>query len=341
MESQIKEIKEKALKEINNIKDSKTLEDFRIQFLGKKGELTSLLKMLGTLSAEERPVIGAKVNELRDEIENTIKDASLNIKRRELDEKFSSEKIDITLKGRVPQIGGRHPLRVIMDQIEDIFLGLGFSIAEGPEIESEYYNFDALNIPVTHPARDAQDTLYLKNGLLLRSQTSPVQIRTMEKMSPNPIRIISPGKVFRRDTPDASHSPQFIQVEGLIVDKNVKFSDLTGVLELFAKKMFGEERKIKLRPSFFPFTEPSAEVDVSCFICNGKGCSTCKGSGWIEILGSGTVHPNVLKYGGYDPEVFTGYAFGMGVERIALLKYGIPDIRFLYENDVRFLHQFR
>ncbi|MCK4797454.1 MAG: phenylalanine--tRNA ligase subunit alpha [Spirochaetes bacterium] len=341
MEKQINNIKQEAISKIQMVSDSKNLEEIRIRFLGKKGELTSLLKMLGTLSKDERPKVGAKVNCARNEIEDAIQNASLKIKNKEMSDKFIEEKIDITLQGRLPHIGVRHPLQSIFDQIEDIFLGMGFNIAEGPEIENEYYNFEALNMPDSHPARDAQDTLYFKNNLLLRTHTSPVQIRTMEKMAPKPIRAIFPGKVFRRDTCDASHSPQFHQVEGLIIDKDVKFSDLIGVLELFLKKMFGENREIRLRPGFFPFTEPSVEVDVSCIMCGGKGCGVCKNNGWLEILGAGTVHPNVLRMGGYDPDIYTGYAFGMGVDRITMLKYRIPDIRLLYENDVRFLHQFR
>jgi len=341
MQDSINKIKINALLEIEKANDSKRLDEIRIQFLGKKGELTGILKTLGSLSADERPKIGAIVNTVRNEIENELNRALDKIKGYELNKQFENEKIDITLKGRAPFTGTRHPLRVIFDDMEEIFLGMGFTIAEGPEIENDYYNFEALNIPASHPARDAQDTLYFDNNLLLRTHTSPVQIRTMEKMNPDPIRAIFPGRVYRRDTIDATHSPQFHQVEGLIVDKNVKFSDLIGVLELFVKKMFGEDRKIRLRPGFFPFTEPSAEVDVSCIMCGGKGCGVCKNSGWLEILGSGTVHPNVLKYGGYDPEIFTGYAFGMGVDRIAMLKYRIPDIRLLYENDIRFLHQFR
>lgn len=342
MEEKINNIKNHALHKIKEVKSSKELEDIRIHFLGKKGELTSLLKMLGTLPKEERPKFGEKVNKAKNEIEDVIKNASLDIKKKENDKQLYKEKIDITLKGRIPRAGSRHPMRVILDQMEEIFLGLGFNIEEGPEIETEYYNFEALNIPDTHPARDAQDTLYLyKSNLLLRTHTSPVQIRTMEKLCPKPIRAIFPGKVFRRDTSDASHSPQFFQVEGLLVDKDVKLSDLIGVLELFVKEMFGQDREIRVRPGFFPFTEPSVEIDVSCIICGGKGCGTCKNSGWLEILGSGTVHPNVLKFGGYDPERFSGYAFGMGIERIAMLKFGIPDIRLFYENDVRFLHQFK
>ncbi len=333
-------IQKDALNEIKSAKESKKLEDIRINYLGKKGELTSILKMLGTLTKEERPVVGDKVNRLRVEIEEALNGAVMQLKKAETDVKFESEKTDLTLKGRVQKYGRRHPLQAIFDEVEDIFLGMGFSIAEGPEIEKEYYNFEALNMPASHPARDSQDTLYYNKELLLRTQTSPVQIRTMEKMAPDPVRVICPGRVFRRDAIDATHSPQFHQIEGLVVDKNVKFSDLIGALEVFIKKMFGEERKIRLRPGFFPFTEPSAEVDVSCIICGGSGCPACKNNGWLEILGSGSVHPNVLKAGGYDPEIFTGYAFGMGVERIAMLKYGIPDIRMFFENDIRFLHQF-
>ena len=342
MDKKIIEIKKNALDKIKVADDSKTLEELRIHYLGKKGEFTSILKMLGELPAEKRPLFGAKVNEAKIEIEDAIKNSLKELKNRELNEVFLKEKIDITLKGRIPAAGTRHPLLAVQDQIEDIFLGMGFDISEGPEIESEYYNFEALNIPASHPVRDAQDSLFvMKNNLLLRTQTSPVQIRTMEKKHPNPIRSIFPGKVFRRDMFDASHSPQFHQVEGLVIDRDVKFSDLIGVLELFAKRMFGEEFTTRVRPGFFPFTEPSAEVDVSCIICMGKGCPTCKNSGWLEILGSGSVHPKVLKFGGYDPEVFTGYAFGMGVERIAMLKYGVHDIRFFFENDMRFIEQFR
>lgn len=341
LNKKMQEIEANALKEIKNAKDSKILEEIRIKYLGKKGELTSLLKLIGSLSKEERPLFGEKINKLREKIENELSTFLATIKNKELEKEFEKNKVDITLRGRVPKIGERHPLQIIFDEVEDIFLGLGFSIAEGPEIETDYYNFEALNMPKSHPARDSQDTLYINETLLLRTQTSPVQIRTMEKYAPNPVRIICPGRVFRRDTMDATHSPQFHQIEGLLVDKDVKFSDLIGVLEIFVKKMFGEDRKIRVRPGFFPFTEPSAEIDVSCIICGGKGCPACKNNGWLEILGSGAVHPDVLKAGGYDPEIYTGYAFGMGVERIAMLKFGIPDIRLFFENDIRFLQQFR
>jgi phenylalanyl-tRNA synthetase alpha chain len=340
MTDQINKIKNESLNEIKNANDSKTLEDIRIKYLGKKGELTSLLKSLGTLSAEERPKAGALVNEAKSFLENEINTCLDRIKSNELNSKLISEKIDITLPGRINKTGTKHPIRIVMDQIEDIFLGMGFDISTGPEIDTDYNNFKAMNFQDDHPARDAQDTLYVNEKVLFRTHTSPVQARTMQNMAPNPIRTICPGKVFRRENIDATHGFQFYQVEGLLVDKGVKFSDLIGILDLFVKKMFGEEHTIRLRPSFFPFTEPSAEVDISCIFCGGKGCSFCKHSGWIEILGSGAVHPNVLRMGGYDPEIYSGWAFGMGPERIALLKYRINDIRLTFENDVRFLHQF-
>lgn len=341
MEEQIDKILQETFNKIKNAENSKMLEDIRVQVLGKKGELTSLLKMLGELSNELRPKMGALINEAKQNITQEIEQYSAKLKQKEQEEKFLKEKIDITLPGRKPKCGTKHPIRIVQDEIERIFLGMGFDIAEGPEIDTKYYNFTALNFQEDHPAKDAHDTLYIDDNLLLRTHTSSVQIRTMEKLCPNPVRIICPGRVFRRDTIDATHAPQFHQVEGLLVDKDVKFSDLMGVLKLFAKKMFGEDREIRLRPSFFPFTEPSAEVDVSCIKCGGKGCSFCSNTGWIEILGSGAVHPNVLRMSGYDPEIFSGYAFGMGIERIALLKYKIPDIRLLSENDIRFLHQFK
>jgi phenylalanyl-tRNA synthetase alpha chain len=341
MNDKINKIKENSLNEIKSAKDSKMLEDIRIKYLGKKGELTSLLKMLGTLSAEERPKAGAMVNDAKNYLENEIDKSLEKIKNLELNSRLQSEKIDITAPGRKYKTGTKHPIRIVMDQVEDIFMGMGFDIALGPEIDTDYNNFKAMNFHEDHPARDSQDTLYINSKILFRTHTSPIQARTMQKMAPKPIRIICPGRVFRRENIDATHSVQFHQVEGLLVDKNVKFSDLIGILSLFVKKMFGEERKIRMRPSFFPFTEPSAEVDVSCIFCNGKGCPFCKHSGWLEILGSGAVHPGVLKMGGYDPEIFSGWAFGMGMERIALLKYQINDIRLTFENDVRFLHQFK
>lgn len=337
----INKIKELALNEIEKAKDSKILEEIKIKFLGKKGEITSLMKLLSSLSQEEKPKFGAIVNETRTFIENKLQKAFDYIKSEELNHKLLNEKIDITLPGRINNTGTKHPLRIIMDQVESIFIGMGFEIADGPEIELDDYNFKAMNFQDDHPARDSQDTFYVNEKILFRTHTSPVQARTMLKNTPDPIRSIMPGRVFRRDDIDATHSVQFHQVEGLLVDKGVKFSDLMGILQMFVKKMFGDNMNIRLRPSFFPFTEPSAEVDVSCIFCGGKGCGFCKHSGWLEILGSGAVHPNVLRMGGYDPEIYSGWAFGMGIERIALLKYQINDIRLLMENDVRFLHQFR
>lgn len=337
----INKIKDRAIGEITSATDLKSLEDIRIRFLGKKGELTELLKMLGGLSKEERPKIGALVNEAKNYIETEINNKQIELNKIELNNKLINEKIDITLPGRAYKIGAKHPVKLIMDQIETIFLGMGFDIADGPEIETDFNNFKAMNFQDDHPARDAQDTFYVNENVLFRTHTSPVQARTMQKNSPNPIRVICPGRVFRRDDIDATHHVQFHQVEGLIVDKNVKLSDLIGILLEFAKKMFGDDIKIRLRPSFFPFTEPSAEVDVSCIFCRGAGCSFCKHTGWLEILGSGCVHPDVLKLGGYDPDIFSGWAFGVGAERIALLKYQINDIRLLTDNDVRFIQQFR
>ncbi len=341
IKNKINSIKNEALSKIEKAHNSKEIEELRILFLGKKAELTNLSKQLSSFSQQERPIVGAFINEAKKAIEEILENKKKGIEAIELNQKLYSEKIDITLPGRINKVGAKHPLRILLEEIEDIFLGLGFSIEEGPEIDTEYYNFKAMNFEDDHPARDAQDTFYINEKVLFRTHTSPVQARTMHKMKPHPIRVICPGRVFRRDNIDATHSVQFHQVEGLIVDKNVRFSDLIGILQLFSKKMFGEETKIRLRPSFFPFTEPSAEVDVSCIFCNGKGCPFCKHSGWLEILGAGCVHPNVLRMGGYDPEIFTGWAFGMGVERIALLKYQINDIRLFMENDIRFLHQFK
>ena len=342
MTDKINQIKQIALEHIKAAADLKALDDIRVKFLGKKGELTDVLKMLGTLSKEERPKFGALVNETKTNIENYLQERFNALKAAELNRKLEAEKIDVTLPGRIHKRGAIHPVNLVLDQMKSIFLGMGFTIAHGPEIETDFNNFKAMNFQDDHPARDAQDTFYIENGkTLFRTHTSPVQARTMQLNAPNPIRVICPGRVFRRDDIDATHHVQFHQVEGLLVDKNVKLSDLKGILLEFVRKMFGDDMKIRLRPSFFPFTEPSDEVDVSCIFCKGKGCSFCKQSGWIEVLGAGCVHPNVLKYGGYDPEVFSGWAFGIGVERIALLKYGINDIRYLTEGDVRFLEQFR
>lgn len=314
------------------------IESLRIKYLGKKGELTAVLRGMGALSAEERPKIGQLANEIRADIENAIEERQKELKNRLLEAKLKKEKIDVTLPVD-GDIGHSHPLTLVQRELEDIFIGMGFSIEEGPEVELDYYNFQALNIPENHPARDTQDTFYITDKILLRSQTSPVQVRTMEKQKP-PIRMISPGRVYRSDAVDATHSPLFHQLEGLVVDKGITMGDLKGMLEIFAKQVFGEETRIRFRPHHFPFTEPSAEVDVSCFACGGKGCRICKGEGWIEILGAGMVHPNVLRGCGIDPDVYSGFAFGFGIERIAMLKYHIDDMRLLYENDTRFLKQF-
>ncbi len=307
------------------------IEALRVRYLGKKGELTAVLRGMGKLSAEERPLIGQLANEVRADIEASIEERRRQMQDRLLELKLNKEKIDVTLPAE-GEMGHIHPLTMTQRELEDIFIGLGFTIVEGPEVELDYYNFQALNIPENHPARDTQDTFYITDNILLRSQTSPVQVRTMEKQKP-PIRIISPGRVYRSDAVDATHSPLFHQLEGLVVDKGISMGDLKGVLELFAKQTFGEETRI-------PFTEPSAEVDVSCFACGGKGCRICKGEGWIEILGAGMVHPNVLRNCGIDPDVYSGFAFGFGIERIAMLKYHIDDMRLLYENDTRFLGEF-
>ncbi len=330
-------IKAEALKKLNE--SGADLEQIRIQYLGKKGELTSVLRGMGSLSAEERPVIGQLANDVRVYIEKAIAEKSAELNKQKLEMKLKSERLDVTMPGTVPAAGHVHPLTKVQRELEDIFIGMGFSIVEGPEVEYDYYNFQALNIPENHPARDTQDTFYITDKILLRSQTSPVQVRTMEKQKP-PIRIISPGRVYRSDAVDATHSPLFHQLEGLVVDQGITMGDLKGMLEMFAKKMFGDDTRIRFRPHHFPFTEPSAEVDVSCFVCGGKGCRLCKGEGWIEILGAGMVHPNVLRGCGIDPDVYSGFAFGLGIERIVMRKYNIDDMRLLYENDVRFLSQF-
>ena len=336
MKELLKQIREKAIAEIES---SDRLEEIRIQYLGKKGELTAVLRGMGKVSPEERPLIGQLVNEVRAEIEAALAKKEEEKAKKELENRLLSEKIDVTVPGTPYTAGHRHPLAQTEELLRDIFIGMGFSIAEGPEVEYDYYNFEALNLPKNHPARDTQDTFYITDNILLRSQTSPVQARVMEQTQP-PIRIISPGRVYRDDPADATHSPIFHQVEGLVVDKGITMGDLKGILELFAKKMFGPETKIRFRPHHFPFTEPSAEVDVSCFVCGGKGCRLCKGEGWMEILGAGMVHPFVLSNCGIDPNVYSGFAFGMGVERITMARLGIDDLRLMYENDIRFLHQF-
>nr|WP_302328514.1 phenylalanine--tRNA ligase subunit alpha [Salirhabdus salicampi] len=320
---------------------SEDLQQVKVSFLGKKGPITEVLRGMGKLSKDERPVIGQMANEVREAISEAIETKQATLEAKKLEQQLKEEKIDVTLPGRPVPTGGPHLLTKLIQDIEDLFIGMGFSVAEGPEVEQDYYNFEALNLPKDHPARDMQDSFYITNELLLRTQTSPIQARTMEKHEGRgPVKIICPGKVYRRDTDDATHSHQFTQIEGLYVDENVRMSDLKGVLNEFAKQMFGNDREIRLRPSFFPFTEPSVEMDISCKLCNGEGCSVCKGTGWIEILGAGMVHPNVLRMSGFDPEKYSGFAFGMGPERIAMLKYGIEDIRHFYTNDVRFLKQF-
>ncbi|KLU61820.1 phenylalanine--tRNA ligase alpha subunit [Peptococcaceae bacterium CEB3] len=316
------------------------IRDLKVKVLGKKGTLTALLRQMGSLPPQERPLMGQIVNEARNKLEQAWNERERLLEERILQERLEGERVDVTLPGfRFPE-GHLHPLSQIIEEIEDIFLGMGFEIAEGPEIETDYYNFEALNLPKEHPARDMQDSFYISEEILLRSQTSPVQIRTMERQHPRlPVKIIAPGKVYRKDD-DATHSPMFHQVEGLFVDRGIRMSDLKGVLLNFSRQMFGADREIRLRPSFFPFTEPSAEVDVSCMLCGGAGCRVCKGTGWLEILGSGMVHPKVLAMGGYDPREVTGFAFGMGAERVAMLKYGIEDMRLMFDNDLRFLRQF-
>lgn len=336
MKELLEKIWQSALDAIESGNDAESL---RIRFLGKKGELTAVLRGMGALSPEDRPKMGQLVNELREKIENAIAEKAAKEKEEALKNKLLSEKIDVTLPGNDLSVGHRHPIAETEKMMRDIFIGMGFSVVEGPEVEYDYYNFEALNLPKNHPARDTQDTFYITDNILLRSQTSPVQVRAMENSKP-PIRIISPGRVYRADPADATHSPIFHQCEGLVVDKGITMGDLKGVLELFAKKMFGEDTRIRFRPHHFPFTEPSAEVDVSCWECGGKGCRLCKGEGWIEILGAGMVHPFVLSNCGIDPDVYSGFAFGMGIERVALCRFGIDDLRLLYENDVRFLEQF-
>ena len=336
MKEMLNQIRATALEKIAAGED---LEQIRIQYLGKKGELTAVLRGMGKLSAEERPVIGQLANQVRADIEAAIAEKAEALKAGALAEQLKAEKLDVTMPGKTARVGHVHPLTRVQRDMEEIFIGMGFSIAEGPEVEYDLYNFQKLNIPENHPARDTQDTFYITENILLRSQTSPVQARTMEVQKP-PIRIISPGRVYRSDAMDATHSPLFHQMEGLVVDKGITMGDLKGMLETFAKAQFGEETRCRFRPHHFPFTEPSAEVDVSCFACGGKGCRLCKGEGWIEILGAGMVHPNVLSMCGIDPEEYSGFAFGMGIERIAMLKYHVDDIRLFYENDVRFLEQF-
>ncbi|MUK86915.1 phenylalanine--tRNA ligase subunit alpha [Ornithinibacillus sp. L9] len=341
MKEQLELLEKEAIEKIEKSTDMKELQSIKVDYLGKKGSLTGVLRGMGKLSKEERPVIGELANRVREAIATAIDEKNENLEHVALEEKLKSEAIDVTLPGRPVQTGGPHLLTKIVEEIEDLFISMGFEVREGPEVETDYFNFEALNLPKDHPARDMQDTFYITNELLLRTHTSPVQARTMQAYEDSKsVKMICPGKVYRRDTDDATHSHQFTQIEGLYVDKDVKMSDLKGVLDTFAKRLFGEDREIRLRPSFFPFTEPSVEMDISCKVCHGEGCSVCKRTGWIEILGAGMVHPNVLSMAGYDPKVYSGFAFGMGPERIAMLKYGINDIRQFYTNDVRFLKQF-
>lgn len=339
MQEKLIAIKENAFNELTNVNTSSELEEIRVKYLGKKGELTTILRGMGSLSQEERPIVGKLVNVVKKEVEDKIEEISREIKEKEKNAKLASEVIDISLPGKKNLIGKRHPLDLTLESMKNIFISMGFTVEEGPEVELDHYNFEALNIPKDHPARSEQDTFYINDNLVLRTQTSPVQIRVMENQAP-PIKMIAPGKVYRSDAVDATHSPIFYQMEGLVIDKGVTFADLKGTLELFAKKMFGDKVKTKFRPHHFPFTEPSAEMDATCFVCEGKGCRVCKGSGWIELLGCGMVHPQVLRNCGIDPEVYSGFAFGFGVDRMVMLKYGIDDIRLLYESDMRFLNQF-
>lgn len=339
MRSQLEQIKENALKELHDCLEGKGLDALRVKYLGKKGELTTILKQMGKLSAEERPVIGQMANEVRQTLEDAVARRQEELKAKELDRRLASEKLDITMPGKTRAEGGLHPLSIVQEDLIDIFRSMGFDVVDGPEIETDYYCFEALNVPKDHPARDMQDTFYLGANLLLRTQTSAAQIRTMEGRKP-PIRIVCPGRVYRADDLDATHSPIFHQMEGLVVDKGITMCDLKGCLEQFVHEIYGPETKVRFRPSFFPFTEPSVEVDVSCSACGGKGCRVCKGAGWIEILGAGMVHPRVLKGCGIDPDVYTGFAFGIGLDRLTTTRYKISDIRLLFENDQRFLEQF-
>ncbi len=339
MEKDLQQVTREATAALESVSDEEALENVRVAYLGRKGKLTALTRSIGKIPPEDRPRMGELLNRLKTDLQDRFDRARENLRKKKNEEEIGKEAIDVTLPGVSFTRGRRHPITVILDEVIDIFSGFGFKLEEGPEIETEYYNFDALNMPADHPARDMQDTLYLRPGVVLRTHTSPVQIRTMEKQKP-PLRMICAGKAFRADTADASHSPMFHQLEGLMVDTRVTLAELKGVLTAFARQLFGEQTRLRFRPSFFPFTEPSAEVDISCVVCNGKGCQLCSRRGWLEILGAGMVDPEVFKAVGYDPEKYTGFAFGMGIERIAMLKYGINDIRLFFENDLRFLHQF-
>lgn len=339
MKQALEKIELAAKAELEKISDSAELENLRVKFLGKKGELTAIMKQMAALSAEERPIIGQIANSVRSDIEAAVTKKAAELKAEASKRKLIEERLDVTLPGKAPKLGKLHPMDVVMHEIEDIFIGMGFDIVSGPEVEYDYYNFEALNIPPDHPARDTQDTFFITDNILLRSQTSSVQVHVMEDRKP-PIRILSPGRVYRSDAIDATHSPIFHQIECLVVDKGITMANLVDTLNMFLKRLYGEDAKIRLRPHHFPFTEPSAEVDIVCFNCGGKGCSMCKGEGYVELLGAGMVHPKVLANCGIDPEVYSGFAFGLGLERVTMGKYGINDLRLLYENDLRFLEQF-
>lgn len=342
MKEQLEKIRSEALAALNEAKDSAELDALRVRFLGKKGELTAVLKMMGKLSAEERPVMGQAANNVRAAIEEKLEETKTALKARALDARLDAEAIDVTIPGKPVELGHRHPMNKALDEAKDIFISMGFKILDGPEVELADYNFTRLNIAENHPSRDRSDTFYITEdeSVLLRTQTSPMQIRAMDEIKQPPIRVLAPGRVYRKDEVDATHSPMFHQIEGLVIDKNVTMGDLKGTLEVFAKELYGEETTVRFRPSYFPFTEPSAEMDISCFKCHGKGCPLCKYEGYIEILGCGMVHPNVLRACGIDPEVYSGFAFGVGLERITLFRYKIDDMRLLFENDERFLSQF-
>lgn len=340
MELELMQLRDRCIADLNDVEELKTLDNVRIKYLGKKGKLTIALKGMGKLSQEERPIIGKLGNEVREEIEKALSHQKQTLERKEIETRIKEEVIDVSLPGKKHFSGSLHPLTTTINELKEIFLGMGFSIAEGPEIEWAKYNFDYLNVPQEHSSRDLQDTFYCKDEIVLRTQTSPVQVRVMQDQKP-PLRIISPGRVYRSDEIDATHSPVFHQMEGLVIDKGITMSDLKGTLDMFAKKLFGKQTKTKFRPHQFYFTEPSAEMDVTCFKCGGVGCKVCGNTGWIEILGCGMVHPNVLNICGIDPDVYSGFAFGMGLDRITMIKYGINDLRLLFENDLRFLLQFK
>jgi phenylalanyl-tRNA synthetase alpha chain len=339
MKDQLEALRQAAAERVAGADSTAALDAVRVAYLGKKGELTAILKRMGGLSAEERPVVGQLTNEVRGALETLLKERGAQLKEEETAQRLACETLDITMPGTARPLGHKHPLSIVLDEVKEIFLGMGFSVATGPEVEWDYYNFEALGLPKGHPARDTQDTFYITDNMLLRTQTSPVQMRWMEQHEP-PIRIIAPGRVYRQDSVDATHSPVFHQIEGLVVDKGVTMGHLKSTLDQMAKGLFGESTRTRLRPHHFPFTEPSCEVDVSCFRCGGGGCAFCKGEGWVEILGAGMVHPQVLRNGGIDPEVYSGFAFGPGLDRLTLFRFQIDDMRLLFENDLRFLEQF-